>query len=489
MNHKNQPVIDRIGRYRDLLSASDVEALEMAVQNPPPTAVRFNPLKIDPQGMAVQFELQRNWKLRPISFCPDGFTLLASPHSPGQTMEARLGYFYIQDAASMLPVALFETTENPHPLILDLTAAPGGKSTHLAARFADQGLLLANDGTDSRIAALSATLKTWGVVNSVITNFPGERFGQWFPNTFDIVLLDAPCSMENLHPGDKNKREIKPAERGRLAQRQAQLLLSALQACKPGGQVVYSTCTLAPEEDEAVLDNVLQHVGKSVELTDAGVRLGIDAPGLTSAFGQVYTADTRKALRLWPHILGTSGFFCAHLRKESPLPGLRSENTARPFGKSNLMAYPRKDQDFLSSFLAAAYGLHLPGLLEEYNLMLAYFKQSVYAIPHELAPAFDSLPVCSCGLRLGDTAENGFELSLEWATRFGKHITRGRYALDAEMTLRWARGEDLPMDADQTVEKGTILVIADPHDRVVGTGRLSSRGIKNLLPRHLALKS
>ena len=159
----------------------------------------------------------------------------------------------------MLPVELFEPVILSAPLILDLTAAPGGKSTHLASRFSDRGLLIANDGTSSRIPALTSTLKTWGAANSAVTNFPGEKIRlNGFPRPSTIVLLDAPCSMENLHPGDKNKREIKPAERGRLAQRQVQLLLSALQACKPGGQVVYSTCTLAPEEDEGVLDTVLQ---------------------------------------------------------------------------------------------------------------------------------------------------------------------------------------------------------------------------------------
>jgi 16S rRNA (cytosine1407-C5)-methyltransferase len=489
MKPKNRPINDLIGRYRDLLSTSEASALETTIQNPPPTAVRFNALKTDPQRIASEFELERNWKLRPIPFCRDGFTVLASPHPPGRTLEVRLGYFYIQDAASMLPVELLEKTENPRPLLLDMTASPGGKSTHLAARYLDQGLLVANDGTASRIPALSSTLKTWGAVNSLVTNFPGERFGQWFPDTFDIVLLDAPCSMENLHPGDKNKREIKPAERGRLAHRQEQLLLSALQACKPGGQVIYSTCTLAPEEDEAVLDSVLQHTGKSMVLTDAGVRLGIDTPGLTSAFGQIYTADTRKALRLWPQSLGTSGFFCAHLVKESPLPGPRYETSSRPFGKSNLKAFSRKDQDVLCSFLAAGYGLDLPGLLEEQYLMLAIFKQSVYAIPRQLASEFNGLPVCSCGLRLGDASDYGFELSLEWATRFADRITQGRHTLSADMAVRWARGEDIPMETDLTEDKGTILVITDPHNRVLGTGRVSSRGIKNLLPRHLALKS
>ncbi len=489
MKQKIRPVIDRIGRYRELLSDDDAAALEAVIKNPPPTAIRFNPLKTDPQATAEEFEQKKNWKLQPVPYCREGFTLLESPTPPGRTLEARLGYFYIQDAASMLPVELFESIDNPHPHILDLTASPGGKSTHLASRFHDQGLLIANDGTSSRIPALSSALKTWGAANSAVTNFPGEKFGQWFPETFDLVLLDAPCSMENLHPGDKNKREIKSAERGRLAQRQVQLLFSALQACKPGGQVVYSTCTLAPEEDEGVLDTILRQTGGAVTITEAGQRLGIHAPGLTEAFGMDFSPETGKSLRLWPYRSGTSGFFAAHLRKISSLPGHSIDCSTRPFVHSHLFPLSRKDQDSLSDFFNTNYGCVLNRILEEQNLTLVSFKQSIYAIPILFETAFSGLPISSCGLRVGDYSEPGFEPSLEWITRFGNQITNGIFPMNADMSTHWGRGEDLPIEAGQSELKGTILVLTNPDNRVVGTGRVSNLGIKNLLPRHLALKS
>ena len=462
--------------------------LEAAVRKSPPTAIRVNPLK-DPAGeLAVYLQRDRGWVLSPVPFCSEGFTLMSSPVPPGRTLESRLGYFYIQDAASMLPVELFEPSGEADPLILDLTASPGGKTTHLASRFSDRGLIIANDGTSSRIPALTSTLKTWGAVNSAVTNIPGEKFGAWFPDTFDYVLLDAPCSMENLHPGDKNKREIKPAERGRLAGRQTQLLLSALAACKPGGQVVYSTCTLAPEEDEGVLDAVLRHTGGTVTLTEAGGRAGVNAPGLTSAFGREYLPQTKNALRLWPHRLGTSGFFSAHLRKGTCSSS--GETTPdRPYVPFNLAPLPAREQRALADLLASQYGLDLPSLLEEYDLSLAGFRESVYAIPRRLTSAFAGLPVQSCGLRVGDRTEAGFEPSLEWATRFGKLLTNNRLTLSKDWLKHWERGEDLPLETGQDAEKGTILIITTPGGRVMGTGRVTSRGIKNLLPRHLALKS
>jgi len=485
---KTTPPIDRVGRYRELLSEGEASRLEAAIISAPPTAIRFNPLKGQPEEMANRMSREKGWELNPVPFCADGYTIKKTPLPPGRTLESRLGYFYIQDAASMLPVELFETSGEGTSLILDLTASPGGKTTHLASRFRDRGLIIANDGTASRIPALTSTLKSWGAVNSAVTNIPGEKFGLWFPDTFDYVLLDAPCSMENLHPGDRDKREIKAAERGRLAGRQTQLLLSALAACKPGGQVVYSTCTLAPEEDEGVLDAVLRQNGNAVSLTAAGLRIGVDAPGLTAAFGQTYLPETAKSLRLWPHRLGTSGFFSAHLFKQVPLPA-QATASDRPFAPFNLAPLSARDQESLVTLLAREYGFDLTLLLDEYDLSLAGFRESVYAISRRLLSTFTGLPVQSCGLRVGDRTEIGFEPSLEWVTRFGSRITTNRLALPPEWLKHWERGEDLPLDLVQDRAKSTILIITTLSGQVMGTGRVTSRGVKNLLPRHLALKS
>ncbi len=487
--HKVETPKDPVGRYRELLSEAEVSALELALRNPPPTALRFNPLKTDPQLLADEFQKEKDWPLQPVPFCPDGYTLKDPSIFPGRTLESRLGYFYIQDAASMLPVELFEPIGTDMPSILDLTAAPGGKSTHLASRFSDRGILVANDGTSSRIAALTSTLKTWGAVNSCVTNLPGEKIGHWFPETFDCVLLDAPCSMENLHPGGRKNRVIKPAERERLAQRQAQLLFSAMQACKIGGQVVYSTCTLAPEEDEGVLDSLLRKTSGAVTITEAGLRSGIDAPSLTDAFGLSFIQGTERALRLWPFRLGTSGFFSAHLRKTGPVGKNPPEQFPLPGPRNNLLPISPRDETYLHSEFSARYGFNLAAVLDEYGLNLRQYKQSVYAVSRFLVTGFPNLPANSSGLRVGDLTGNGFEVSLEWSTRFGSRFSDGILTLSTEMYPHWARGEDVPSESVPYHEKGMVLIIKNESGRVAGTGRVSNRGIKNLLPRHLALKS
>lgn len=490
MTKTKRPVSsDPIGRYRELLTKDELEALEAKLRNPPPTAIRFNPLKTNPYQIAREFQEIKGWSLNPIPFCADGFTLSDPGIFPGRTLESRLGYFYIQDAASMLPVEMFQLAESSLPLILDLTAAPGGKTTHLASRFADKGFLVANDGTTSRVPALTSTLKTWGAVNSCVTNLAGEKIGGWFPETFDYVLLDAPCSMENMHTGDRGKREINPAERGRLAQRQIQLLLSALQSCKIGGQIVYSTCTLAPEEDEGVLDAVLCAAPGSVEISAAGNRLGISAPGLTHAFDKRYASEVERSLRLWPFRLGTSGFFAAHLLKTAPCNERQTGQSSLPSPRTNLMPLSPRDKEVLLNWFKSGYNFDLTAILEEYQLELRQYRQSVYAVATILHREFSTLPVNSCGLWVGDFSATGFEVSLEWATRFGGRFKDGTFVLPPELYSRWTKGEDLPEEVVPSFEKGFIVIIRDENKRVIGTGRSSSRGIKNLLPRHLALKS
>ena len=169
----------------------------------------------------------------------------------------------------MLPPELFDLAGMPEPLVLDMAASPGGKTTHLAALTGDMGLVIANDGSRSRIPALQIVLRNWGAANQAVTCLPGETFGGLYPDTFDAVLLDAPCSMQGLRSAESHSsRTITLNEIDSLAARQLRLLESALRAAKPGGQIVYSTCTLAPQEDELVLAALLERFPRQVRIED-----------------------------------------------------------------------------------------------------------------------------------------------------------------------------------------------------------------------------
>ncbi|MBR6090580.1 MAG: hypothetical protein IKP86_11645, partial [Anaerolineaceae bacterium] len=240
-------------KYRPLVPAEELALLEGFLHKSLPQAFRLNPLKTG-EGEPERMKQRYGWDLMPVDFCPEGWRVRSAGTAPSMTVEHRMGHYYIQDSASMMPVALYDPERLAEsPLILDLAASPGGKTTHLIGRSLDRGLVLANDSSPSRIPALKTVLKNWGSIRHAITQFPGESYGDWFPDTFDLVLLDAPCSMQSLVSLDSHPmRPISEREEKALAQRQAALLRSALKALRPGGQMVYSTCTLSPDEDEAV---------------------------------------------------------------------------------------------------------------------------------------------------------------------------------------------------------------------------------------------
>ena len=327
-----------LDRYRDLLPAARLPALENELLRPVSSAIRINPLKTSPAAEIEFLTTHYGWKATPVAFCPTAWEVEKA--RPSQTIEYRLGYYYIQDSSSMLPVELFDFGSLSEPLILDLAAAPGGKTTHLASRTGDRGLILANDASVARLPGLRASLQTWGAIHTAITHFPGERFGSWYPQTFDRVLLDAPCSMENLRPvRSRKQRQVSPRERRSLAQRQVNLLSSAIQALKPGGQVVYATCTLAPEEDEAVIDNLLRLFPGQVQVEDVSAWAGGDNHGIPSFGELVFDPSVTQAARLWPDSFGYSGFFCALLTKTGAVPTQQQPAPVRPLAETSLFLF------------------------------------------------------------------------------------------------------------------------------------------------------
>ena len=245
IDHPGRPLMAEINklrpsleRFSGILSDDDIEQILAIQEQPLPIGIRINPLKANPaEAITVPLSPLRLAGIPPSPSAKTAGSSNPQNKSPGTTIEHKMGQYYLQDAASMVPVSLFDM-EIPHPLVLDMAASPGGKTTHLIDRTGDQGFIIANDGSKGRIPALRAVLSNWGGANFTITNYPGESFGSWFPETFDRVLLDAPCSMENLRPTENRPlRETTMDERLRLQERQVQLLISGLNSLKVGGQM------------------------------------------------------------------------------------------------------------------------------------------------------------------------------------------------------------------------------------------------------------
>jgi len=476
------PVDDALARFQPLLSAGDYTALLAELERPLHAALRANPLKCDPAADTPAWATRYGWQLEPVPYCPDGRWVTAAETPISATPEHRLGYYYIQDAASMLPPELFDFSAANAPLILDLAASPGGKTTHLSARTGDRGLIVANDSSADRITALRIVLATWGSINNAVTHFPGEKFGAWYPETFDYVLLDAPCSMQGIRtPESHPMRAISEREINSLAARQARLLASAFCALKPGGQVVYSTCTLTPEEDEGVLDALLRQFPGAVQIEDLRQRLPAPAPALSAAGARSFDTVVQGAARLWPHRFGTSGFFAALITKIAPVAGPTLEPPARTLDRTGFEPLRPQETVAIEQFFRDSYGFNLNAVMESQDLSLWRRGTRLFAFPNVYLNRFASLPVQSLGLPLGEEGPDGFQLAHEWATRFGRHFSNNTITLDADQAAAWLHGEDLPLT--NSYSDGAVLVVRDEFDRNLARGKVQAGRLRNLYPR------
>lgn len=470
-------------KYRPLVPEEELPALEESLTKPLLQAFRLNPFKTTAETLPMMAE-RYGWETESIAFCPEGVRVRSAVTAPSMTSEHRMGHYYIQDSASMLPVMLFAPERlNRSPLILDLAASPGGKTTHLTARSMDRGLVIANDSSASRIPALKTVLKNWGCISHAITQFPGESYGDWFPETFDLVLLDAPCSMQSLVSLDSHPmRPISEREEKALAQRQTALLRSALKALRPGGQIVYSTCTLSPDEDEAVVDRILKTFPGKVRVCDAAERLPWPAPGLTAAYGEAFDASLRGAVRLWPHRYQTAGFFACLLEKTDRFGADTGSDPAsapyRPWEKSSFGPVKPAEKAELEAWLADQFALSLDEICAAQGAALCTRGDEYWMLPERFISSFSTLPSKSAGMRMAFRTAGGLVPDNDWICRFFS-LTEGiRIVPDEEQQREWLHGGDIRPEIG-SLPKGAVVMILDRFGIFLGCGKVSGDRIRN----------
>ena len=483
---KEQPTSEiqkSLERFSEALSPAEIRKIIEIQTKPLPIGMRVNVLKADPQTAIQDWAARYGWDIQPIPFCENGWTIQPSSTSPGTTIEHRMGQYYLQDAASMVPVSLYDM-DIDRPLILDMAASPGGKTTHLIDRTRDKGFILANDASKSRIPALRSVLSGWGGINFAITNYPGESFGDWYPETFDRVLLDAPCSMENLRPTPNHPmRETTPDERMRLQERQIQLLASGLRSLKIGGQLVYATCSLAPEEDEVVIDALLNRYPGVFSIKDVSDKVPFKTPGLTQFEGRDFHPDLKNALRLWPHLTGMSGFFCVLLTKKDSVPGDFSSPPNRDFSKTDLEELTQSDNNLIFNLIKRNYGLDLDEVIQTYHLELYQRHEQVFLIPQHYLGHFSTLPYSYIGLPIGRWVNDTLEPAHEFISRFGRQFTRGLIRIEDDRVEQWIAGRDIRHPDTDLEPRGQYLLVTDHAGRNLGLGKLLPKRLRNMLPR------
>ena len=300
-------------RYERLLG-NEVGSFLEALLSPLKPSIRINTLKGTPQDIRNRLE-SKGLKLTRIPWCPWGYWIenLKEESSLGNSLEHFLGEIYIQEASSMIPVEAADIT--PQMKVLDIAAAPGSKTTHAAQKMGNRGVIVANDVSIHRIKALTYNLDRMGVINTVVTSMDGRRFGRLLPNYFHVSLVDAPCSAEGtVRKSFRAWSNWRPTAYKKLAETQKALLISAFKATLPGGTIIYSTCTFAPEENEGVVSYLLDHYPCHLEAIQLP---GLDPlPGLPFWEEERYNPQVEKAIRVYPHRNEVGGFFVAKIRKE-----------------------------------------------------------------------------------------------------------------------------------------------------------------------------
>lgn len=297
-------------RYRPLVD--DWAAFCDALARPLPVCVWANTLKATPERVAASLE-EEGFPAEPLPWYPGAFRLPADADA-GTRLPYVTGLYHIQEEVSLLPPLLLGP--QPHERVLDLCAAPGNKTAQIAVALQNTGTVVANDRSMGRLQVVHATMSRLGIANASTTCYDAASFPGGAP--YDRILADVPCSCEGTsrkHPGVL--QNAGPEQSCRLGRTQEAILRRAAALCRPGGRIVYATCTYAPEENEAVVDAVLRAHGGALRLLPARAPGLAATPGLTEWEGQPFDASLAYALRVWPHQNDSGGFFAAVLEKQT----------------------------------------------------------------------------------------------------------------------------------------------------------------------------
>jgi len=296
-----------VERYSRIIR--DFDNFLAVLQTPLKQSFRINTLKAEKDEV---LSLVADIELEPIPWYDLAFRVKGRVNIGERTIH-KTGSIYIQEAISMLPALVLDP--KPNEKILDMTAAPGSKTTQIAAIMQNNGLIVANDISRKRIGALINNIERMGVLNTAITIQVGQRLGNIIPEYFDKILLDTPCSLEGIiRNTPKVLSNWKESTIKRLSKLQNGLINSAFKCLKPGGILVYSTCTFAPEENEAVIDYLFKKypdaICESISIPNLKTR-----PAILEWGRKAFNEQIKNCIRIYPQDNDTEGFFVAKVKK------------------------------------------------------------------------------------------------------------------------------------------------------------------------------
>lgn len=415
----------------------------------PSQGLRVNTLKISP----ADFLARTGFALEPIPWTTDGF-YFGGEERPAKHPYYQAGLYYLQEPSAMSPAACLGV--RPGDKVLDLCAAPGGKSTQLAAALQGEGLLVSNDNSAERVKALVWNLEHWGATNAVVTNEEPARLAEVFPAFFDKILVDAPCSGEGMFRKDPRAVRSWSTYNSELCSAmQKDILAQAARMLKPGGRIVYSTCTFSVRENEEVIAHFLAEHPDFV-LGDLPLAFGWEA-------GFLVAGETDKTRRLWPHKVKGEGHFLALLEQT------RAQQQLQPQGQKDA---PKAEAvpEAVAFFLAENLFAPLVGTFRQMG-------QYVYLVPAEL-PELSGLKVMRYGWFVGTMDKGRFTPSQALAMGLKSSNVKRRvsFSLSGPEVAKYLKGETLLGEG----EKGWTLVCLEEFP--LGWAKQTGDYLKNYYP-------
>jgi NOL1/NOP2/sun family putative RNA methylase len=472
-----------LSRYHKIID--DPQAFDLAAARPLDRFLWVNELRCDVDALRRML-IRSGFEVRRLPWHDQALRLSGAAEGLGRHWAYRAGLFQVQEASSMIPVLVL----NPRPgeRILDLCAAPGNKTAQMAMALKNRGTVVSNDIVGQRQRATRMVLDRLGLLNVTLTCLDGVNYPRT-AGVFDAVLVDAPCTCEGTSRRNPERCRSDDPPYRRKASKQKLLLRQAIRRCAQGGRIVYSTCTYAPEENEAVIDAVMKEWPGAVRLRPTRLPHFRTAPGLTRWQGARFHPDLVHSMRIWPHHNDTGGFFVALMEKRAA----DSPHSART---------PHLGQDAQSAFfddggrrLAAddpilveiqrRFGLPVDALAE--LVVTRRNRREIWATTADHRPPAIRKP--SMGLSFIRVGNRYPKLTTAAAMLIGRSAVRNRLDLLPDQLKAYLARRHFPLKSDQvdSISGGYVLVHYQGHPLGLGCWHADPGMVESLYPKNMAV--
>ena len=424
---------------------------------------RYYGLRVNTNKISVEDFLKiAPWPLTPVPWIPNGFYYDGDKIQPSKHPYYFAGLCYLQEPSAMTPASRIPV--EPGERVLDVCAAPGGKATELGAKLKGEGVLIANDISNSRARGLLKNLELFGIGNMMVISEEPGKLVEYFPEYFDKILIDAPCSGEGMFR--KDKKMVKAWEEHGpefFSKLQRSIITQAAAMLKPGGMILYSTCTFDPLENEKTVEYLLETCPE-FKICDMEGYEGF-CEGIPK-YVEDHSEEYRKTVRIFPHKMQGEGHYLALVKKGDDNTERKNEKTAKP--KSGAKKLPEELEQFLKE---------LAWDIDKSRLDIR--EERVYYMPENL-PMLKGVRFLRSGLLLGEVKKNRFEPSQALAMCLKKEEYPRILDLPVsdDRVIKYLKGETLDVeDITSRKEKGWYLVCVDGYP--LGFGKLANQTLKN----------